>query len=334
MKIAILAVRDTGAVGYCLAHAINKVTPEHHAINLRAQRSYINYPSIVDMGDYTIAECRKMVYNADVIVFVSAIKPIIDGLHLTKRKLKGTKKIIYESGSIWRFNRKQFIEQADKHLGTYEIALSEPGLFMPYREDDPDVDASFLPPIRSFSEIQEQFGMCNQDHAAIEQFAVPKKRVVFAHAPTSEEKKGSTTFFRAITQAMQLLPNVTFLTIRQQPWVTCLRMIASADVLLDQDPPFQPVSYGGITIEASIFKLPVITKIDPRCIAWYQHELGMSTPFITWNSEEELLERVYRLATNEKLRHVFGDACYTFCKALHDEQAGVERFFKIVEAMD
>ena len=333
MKITILSVRDTGGAGYCLAHAINKVHPEHQCVNMRAQDSYINYPTLVEMGNYSVKLCRDMVHKADVIVFLGYMKPFFEGLRLSKQRLKDKKKLLMCMGSEWRFGRKQLIQEADKLLGKYQILLGGSGMFLEYPEGDPIPEGvKFLPPIRSFSEIGRRFGLCNQDEAALESFSVPKKKVVFCHAPTSDMKKGSETFYRVITRAMQILPDVSFLTIRNQPWYSCLNAIARSDVLFDQDPPF-PVGYGGITIEASIFRLPVVTKIDPRCVAWLKRETGLDPPFVKFDGEEDLLEKVCQLAVNPKLRRLLGDLTYRFCKQLHDEKPVVERFFKIVDEM-
>lgn len=335
MKILVLSVRDTGGAGYCLAHAINKITPENQAINLMAQDSYINYPAFVDMGNYTVKLCRDMVYGADAIVFLGYMKPFFEGLALSKRRLKDKKKLLMCMGSEWRFGRKQLMEQADELLGKYQILLGGSGMFLPYPEDQPPVpdDVKFLPPVRSFSEIGRRFKLCNQDEVALESFGVQKKKVVFCHAPTSDMKKGSETFYRVITRVHQILPQTSFLTIRQQPWFTCLKSIARSDVLFDQDPPF-PVGYGGITIEAAIFRLPVVTKIDPRCVAWLKRETGMASPFVTFDGEEDLQEKVLQLAVNAKLRRLLGDMTYKFCKKIHDEKPVVERFMKILDGMN
>ena len=82
MKISILAVRDTGGTGYTLAHAINKITPEHHAINTRSMNTFIAYPTIVDMADYSRSKICEMVYGSDVVVFLGALKPFFEFFNL------------------------------------------------------------------------------------------------------------------------------------------------------------------------------------------------------------------------------------------------------------
>jgi len=335
LKIAIISVRDTGGAAYCLAHAINKITPENQAINMMAQDSYINYPAFVDMGNYNVKLCRDMVYKADAIVFLGYMKPFYEGLRLSKRRLKDKKKLLMCQGSEWRFGRGQLMKEAHELLGKHQICLSSPGLFLPYPKDQPPVpdDVKFLPPIRSFSEIGRRFKLCNQDEVALRSFSVPKRKVVFCHAPTSDVTKGSETFYRVMTQVHQILPQTSFLTIRQRPWYSCLSMLARSDVVFDQDPPF-PAAYGGITIEAAIFRLPVVSKVDPDCAAWMKRETGLDMPLVSFDGEEELQEKVLQLAVNTKARRLVGNMTYRFCKAIHDERPVVERFFKIIDGMD
>lgn len=333
MRIIIVGVRDPGATGYCLAHAINKYT-DHQCVNLRAQHSYINYPTIADMANYDVGLCRKMIYNSDVIMFQSGIKPFFEGLQLDTQKLRDKKKLLMCMGTEWRYGRKYLVEEAEKFLGDYQILLGGAGMFLPSPKGEPCPDtAKYLPPVRSFSEIRRKFGLCNQDQNALKSFDVPKKKVVFCHAPTSEPKKGSVMFYRAITQVMRNEPNMAFSGIRMQPWATALSLISQADVLLDQNPPF-PVGYGAISVEASIFKLPIITKIDPRCIAWLKQHTGLDAPFITFSDEDDLMGKIQRLAVDTKLRRIFGNMTYKFCKQLHDEKPVVERFMRILEEMN
>src|SRR4030043_165667 len=102
MKIVIPSVRDTGGTGWNLAHAINNVYPkQHQAIDLTAQKSYINYPTIASMGDYAKRQCRDMIYKADAIVFLGSFRPLFEGLHLSPARLKDKKKLLLFMASEW-----------------------------------------------------------------------------------------------------------------------------------------------------------------------------------------------------------------------------------------
>lgn len=341
MKILILEIRDTGGTGYTLAHAINNQT-SHKAINLRAQKSFINYPAIADMGDYDASQCRSMIYNADLIVFEGVFKPLYDFFNLDPEKLKHTKKLFLCMGSEWRWGRKQLIEEADKLMGEYTVALGGAGMFLPTPEppegmkkpEDPDheVEAHYLPVVRSFDEIRAKFSHSKKDLVALRSFSVPKKRVVFTHAPTSEAKKGSKTFHQVVTQVHQAVDYTTYMAITKQPWATTLGLLAQSDVLFDQDPPF-PVGYGAISVEASIFGKPVVTQIDPRCRTWIKEKTGLTCPYISWDSYEDLYMKVLKLATDSKFRRRFGDLAYEYGRKLHDEKPVVDRFLKIVDKM-
>jgi hypothetical protein len=337
VKIVIASVRDTGGTGWNLAHAINRVAPEHHAIDMTGVTSYIKYPQILNIGNYNKTACRKILYQADVIVFLSTFNPLMKSFRLSKKKLRDKKKIFYYCGSEWRYSRKRIINEIDTTFkDNYTIAVATPGMMLPGEDDDATPCPSsvkFLPWTRSFTEIKQLYGLCNQDQNALKQFTIPFRRVVFLHAPTSEANKGSATFYRVMTQCMQMVPNLTFAHVRGQPWVSCLQSIARSDLVFDQDPPF-PEAYGVISVEASIFKLPVITRVAPDCIKYWQQNEGLNSPFVQWRNDADLLEKVYHLATNEKLRETFGEANYKFCKALHDEKPVVDRFLKIVEGIN
>jgi len=60
----------------------------------------------------------------------------------------------------------------------------------------------------------------------------------------------------------------------------------------------------------------------------------LHTPFIVWRDEDDLLDKVCRLAADQKLRRRLGDLNYQYCKRLHDERPVAERFLKILEEMN
>jgi hypothetical protein len=344
MKIVILAVRDTGGTGYTLAHAINKITPEHQAINIRGMNSYIAYPTIVDMADYDKTKIRDMIYGSDVTVFLGGISPFFDFFKLKRNRLKDTKKMLLCMGSEWRLGRDQLMKQADKLLGDYKIVLGGADMFLPLEFPHPETGAlikmpaadestvGYLPVVRSFDELQACYGISKPDAAALESFAVPRKRVVFTHAPTSETNKGSFMFYRAATRAQQSCPSMVFTTIRQQPWATTLSIIAKSDVLYDQAPPF-PTAYGALSVEAGIFRLPSFSQVAPECRAFIERHTGLKTPHIVFSDEEDLYKKTVLMATDEKLRREFGEMNYQYCRQLHDEKPVVQRFFDIVGKM-
>ena len=344
MKIIFLAVRDTGGTAYTLAHAINKVTPEHQAVNVVGMTTFIRYPMIVDMADYSRSKIRQMVYNSDVVVFLGAMQPFFDALKLRRPQLADKKKILLCMGSEWRLGRDQLVTQADRLLEDYKIVLGGADMFLPLDFTNPetgkpqhfdavDDDAvGYLPVVRSFDDIQERFGINTSDHAALESFGVPRKRVVFTHAPTSEANKGSHLFYRAVTRAQQSCPRLVFTTIRQQPWVTTLSIIAHSDVMLDQAPPF-PTAYGALSVEAGIFGLPSFSQVAPACRAFIERHTGLKTPHIVFTDEEDLYQKVALIARDAHLRQHYGKLNYDYCRQLHDEKPVVDRFFTIVEKM-
>jgi len=156
---------------------------------------------------------------------------------------------------------------------------------------------------------------------------------VFVHAPTSETNKGSRIFYRAATQAQQVVAQMVFTTVKQQPWVTTLGILAGSDVLFDQAPPF-PTAYGALSVEAAVFKLPSFSQVAPECRQFIRRETGLDTPFIVFTDEEDLLDKTVLMARDAGLRRRFGLLNYKYCHALHDEKPVVDRFLRIVEEMN
>ncbi len=338
MKIIIPSVRDTGGTGWNLAHAINNVSKgKHHAVDFTVQKSYINYPCIANMGDYNVKTCRDMIYKADVVVFLGDFWPFYQApLKLDPEKMKNKKTLLLFMGSEWRNGRAGILKHTEDLIkGPYKIAVGSPCMLLPAEDKDKTPTpkgVEWLPLTRAFDEIASAYSMPKRDRTALSQFTKRRDKVVFMHAPTSEERKGSQTFYYAVTRAQQMVPNLIFSTVRGQPWINCLKALASSDLLFDQDPPF-PETYGGISVEASCFKLPVVSRVNQYAIDFWKKETGLDSPIIQWSSDDDLLKKCYELATDHGLREQFGQETYTFMKALHDEKPVVDRFLKIVDAM-
>jgi glycosyltransferase involved in cell wall biosynthesis len=343
LKIAFLACRDTGGTAYTLAHAINHVT-NHQAVNVVTQQTFIQYPIMVDFADYNRTKIREMLLKSDVIVFLGAMDPFFESLALNKKMLKDQKKILLCMGSEWRLSRDQLQVQADKLLGEYKIVLGGADMFQPIEFMHPEThekksfgpvdekEIDYLPVVRSFDEIITKYGMSPRDQQAVDAFGVPRKRVVFMHAPTSEVNKGSHIFYRAMTRAQQYCGHTAFQTVHKQPWGTTLGILSKADVLFDQAPPF-PTAYGALSVEAGIFKVPSFSQVAPACRDFIKRQTGLDTPYIVFEDEEDLYRKVVLMANDSKLRQVFGLANFEYCRKLHDEKPVVDRFLKIVEEM-
>ena len=305
--------------------------------------TFVAYPTIVDMADYNRSRMREIVYKSDVVIFLGAMQPFYEAFRLQKQHMRDKKKILLCMGSEWRWGRDQLKEQADKLLGDYKIVLGGADMFLPLDFQTPDgkpkhfdavdtAEVGYLPVVRSFDEIIANYGVSIEDQKALESFDVPRRKVVFTHAPTSELNKGSHLFYKAATRAQQSCPNMVFTTVRQQTWISTLGVLSRSDVLFDQAPPF-PTAYGALSVEAGIFKLPSFSQVAPECRAFIKAQTGLDTPYITFSDEEMLYERVVALANDPELRRKYGELNYNYCRQLHDEKPVVDRFFKIVEAM-
>lgn len=323
MKILNLCFQDMAGAAYTLSHAVNKLT-RHNSINLISTQSFAEYPVFAQMQDYSPQACRKLTEKADVIIFHSAARAYYQGLALSQKALKDKKKFLYLHGSDARLYGKELIAQADEYMENYTVLVSTPDLLLGCPKA-----AKWLPVTRSFTEISKQVKLSRRDRRALRSFKQPKSKVNFAHAPSSEIKKGSKTFYTAMTRIMRELPDVSFTTIRNQPWLNCLRLLSEADVYLDQDPPFVG-SYGIASVEASIFYAASICKMQQPVIEIIKKETGLQSPFITFENIEKLVAELYLLAQDKSLRRNFGKLSHDFCMKIHDEKPVVERFMRLI----
>lgn len=323
-----LCFQDFAAAAYTLCHALNKWT-RHKAIVLRSSDNVFAFPGIAEMRDYDRDQVRKIVHKADVIIFHSAVAPVFEGLELDPKIIQQKRQILYCHGTELRTYGDDLFTQAEEILKDWQMVVSTPDLLL-YAPQNRGV--KWLPVIRSVKDIRRQFSRSSKDEKALQAFVKKKKKVILCHAPTSEEKKGSATFYRVITKVVKTLPGTEFLTVHNQSWDRCLMLLAGSDVYFDADPPFIS-SYGCLSIESAIFKHPVVTKITQPVIDLIKKETGLPSPFITFANETELLARTFKLAEDEDLRQRFGRLMFRYARAVHDEKPVLERFNKILEGM-
>ena len=72
----------------------------------------------------------NMVYDSDVVIFHSVVRPFYEGLELNPKKLKDTTKLLYFHGSDLRFTGKELLQQADQWMGDYTPLVSTPDLLL------------------------------------------------------------------------------------------------------------------------------------------------------------------------------------------------------------
>jgi hypothetical protein len=324
MKILNLSMHDTAGSAYCLSHAINKNFPEHHAINLRVHDNYMAYPVHLEAENYDAESCRRMVKQSDVLVFHSTVYPFTKGLNITREELAAKKTLVYFHGTELREYADKQVREAYDMLGNPQFIVSTLDLLKHAPEG-----SVWLPVCRSFDEITRMFGICNQDRKAIKTFTMSRKIVEFVHAPTNVTGKGTKLFYRAIETLRKNLPYVTLRLIVKQTWNRCLQLISKTDVMCDQ--ALQTAStYGLVSVEASIFHKPVLTRLPSKILAFLKDETGLNCPFVNFGSQEEMESQMRMLTTKKKKRERIGRECHRFCKAIHDDKPVAKRFMKII----
>jgi len=323
LRVLNLCIQDPAGAAYALSHALNKFG--HQSINIRANDNYIHYPTISALRMYEAEGVRRIAEKADVVVFHQAVQPFISAIGLDPKKIR--KKIVYFHGSECRNMGSQIVEQAEDLLGDFQVLVSTPDLLKLVD------DAVWMPVCRSFAEIQGKYSNSKRDEAALAAFAEPQSKVILTHAPTNIEIKGSNLFYRVITAVVKDAPWVEFQPIQNTPWDACLRMIASSDVMFDS---CILGIYGLVAVEAAIFRLPVVCRIDPFVADVMEKESGLRQPFIQWPDEDSLRTQTLMMCDPEhgpRIRAKLGNLAYRYCKKMHDDKPIAERFLRIVGEM-
>jgi len=319
MRVLNLCFSDNAGAAYTLSHALNKLG--HTSINLRAQNNYINYPTIASVSNYSREDCARLAEKSDTVVFHSAIMPFIQGLGLDMSILDTKKKVVYFHGSELRAGAPMLLKQADEYLGNYQTLVSTPDL-LEYVEH-----GTWMPCIRSFNELTQQFGKSKTDTEALKEYGVPFTKTLLGHSPTNPQVKGTQIFQKAITRLLDVYPNAEYVSITNQAWDSCIRTMSSLDLFFDQA---LLGSYGLAAVEASIFKIPVFCYISEKTASAMEELSGCENPFIQWKDEDELIERIYYLCEHPEEKVKFGSSAYRYCQLVHDEKPGAERFIKAV----
>jgi hypothetical protein len=335
VKVLNACFTDSGAAAYSLSHALNKV-PGISSINLRTSNSFVNYPTLAEVRYYGEENCKRMIEDSDIIVFQTSVRPFFSALHLDPEKIKKKKLMLYFQGSEARHLGAQIIEDAGKLMGHYQLLVSTPDLLPGCNEALEKVfpgegrKAIWLPVARDFQQLKAQFGMAPRDRKALKQWKGVARKTVICHAPTNLEIKGSAQFYPVITELVETLQEVEFLSIKDVPWDTCMRLLSTIDILYDQ---CVLGGYGMISVEASIWGTSIFCKLLPEVITVMQKESGVPQPFIQWETPDDLRTQSFMLAQEPKLRKKFGTLAWNYCWTMHDDLNVAERFLKIADQM-
>ncbi len=323
LKVLNLSTQDMAGAGYSLSHALNKLG-DVQSINLRTSNNYLNYPTMAEARFYGKEGCKKIVEDADVVVFHTAVRPFFDAFGLDREKMREKNKFVYFHGSELRNYGEQILKDAKDVLGDFQILVSTPDL-LGYV---PKENSHWLPVARDFQAIKTIYGENALDQAALKGWAELKRKTVLGHAPTNLQLKGSALFYEIITEVNETLEDVDFQGIRDLPWDSCLRLLRNVNILYDQN---VIGSYGMIAVEASIFEAAVFCKLKPDVSAFIEKEAGLKQPFIQWIDKDELRTQSFIIAQDKQLQQEFGKKTYEFCHRLHDDINVASRFMRILE---
>jgi len=340
LRIVQIGFHDTAGSMFFLSHAINKLT-KHKAVSIRFLNDYLRWPTMIEASAYNRSDIRKMLYKADVIHFHIRVKPFFITLRLDPEKIRAKKTLVYYHGSMLRLYGEKLQPQNLECLPNHIATVSTPDLleFL-----DEGVEGHWLPVVRPFDDILARYGRSSADLEAMRYFG-SKKIVVFGHATTSVQKKGSRAFFQALTNVVRGNPKARASMIINNPWDSAIRKTASFDVSLGTATMFKvqkkgedAVTYGcgyGLTaVEAGIFSIPIISLFTRSDEERYEKVAGEAPPLVTFMNEEDLTERMFYLAENQKERLRIGRALHTYMRKFHDEQAVVTRYLKLIEGIE
>jgi hypothetical protein len=319
VRIVHIGHRETAGSAYCLCHAINKLT-KHKAVNIRFIDSYMRYPTFLAGGSLSRETLRKILYKADVIHFHIHCAPFFTSLRLKPEKFKDKITLMYYHGTPLRTFKEKLTAEADEYLPGHLTTVSTPDLLQYVK------DGVWLPVCRSFAEIEQAYGKTSGDRKAINCFT-RKTAVVFGHATSNVEKHGSQLFFHALTNVIRGNMRVRSSIIINTPWDACIRKMTDFDVALGE----AKLGIMQLTqVEASIFRIPVVSLLTPESRALYKKLVGEPPPVVSWKNQRDLEEKLYLLAERADVRKLLGSQMYDYAKKLHDEEPVVNRYLSIL----
>jgi hypothetical protein len=144
------------------------------------------------------------------------------------------------------------------------------------------------------------------------------ERIRVAHAPTNRQIKGT----RYVVRAMRRIPSADFLLIQRQPWSTCLRVKASADIFVDQ----LLLGYGNNAIEAWAMGMPVLAGARFDILKRMSREYPL--PFYR-TTTDALEDHIRSFVDSAKLRDEYARRGRDHVERFHAPDAWVERTRRI-----
>lgn len=312
MNIVILCIWDFAGNMYSLCTAINKHT-KHKATMIHLRNAGYTYPVMLKNPRAHLSQIRKLVYDADAVVFKEfGTIPKAFGIELEKLNKKPV--VVLFGGEGFRKMRHRTVSlETYKHLPNLRWAVTTTTFLKEFP------DWVWIPRCVRFEEIREKYDY--------EKLTPP--------LITTSPSRGSNRTHRTLTQFRRIVSSLKAdgldfqsLEIFDVNNDNCLRQKAPASIFFDRIGTI----YGVNSQEAGAFESAIITG-TPQFALGKLEEFGFACPFINVTSIEEVVEACAELIKDEEYRKRKGLECSKYVERLHSGRESAKRLIMAFEEM-
>jgi len=280
-NVVLISKEDFAGSGYRMVESINLYSCNNvQYVRLIPQpMSFPKLPSVFYIcdGGYNINrpnldDLNKVIEKADILHFKGDYLPIKKYFPLINIP-KNIPKIITVGGMYFRRGKSIIADELDP-LSKY-VKLTQ------YR--------SALTADLNYPEYKGHFTQHPIDIDNMKYSWHKNNKIVIAHAPTNEIKKGTIIFLQAIKKLNN--KNIEIDIIKDTPYYECLKRISKASLFFDQC-LFE--AYGNASIEAMSMGIPLITRLTDKAISQSEGKLE-NTPIIRCDdTPESIIDAINR----------------------------------------
>lgn len=280
---------DTGAFGYRMATAFNKLRPDWEYRAVRGAPSYLQFPAHTEWDWPSIL---KYWNTADVV-------HVHDHLPKVGRRRP----------TVVTFHGTGFREDPAGHLRLAQAANAVPLVST--------LDLWLLAP------DDVEWAPQIDDVEQLASYRIPQEGPLrIGHAPTNRLLKSTDLFLAACDRLKADGLDVEVVLIEGKPWAECLPIKGTCDIFFDQT----AYGYGGNAIEAWAMGIPVICGAPEPTLTEYERRFGR-LPFVL--ADPSTIYEALCALLNPADRTLWGVTGRRHVETYHSQLAGVERLTDI-----
>jgi len=313
LDIVILTDYDAAGNMYNLASGVNRYT-DHNAFTVKLRvHPVAQYPSMMVATERNLGRIRRLVYDADAVVF-KEFWWLADKLGLKMRRLRGKPLVAIMGGGGFRFKKHRTPNL--KFFGKHGMKLATSSADFLEKKD-----MAWIPPCVRYEELREKYDYTKSEPPTV--YASPSKdtdiRLKLKRRFTSamRELRGEGLDFRAVcaSGADGMISNHENLTKK-----------AHASVFFDRIYDI----YGLNSQEAATFEIPVVTGSSEFTLKKLR-QFGFDCPFLIVRDFREAKNAVRSLLRDVDYRLQKGEECRVYAERLHSGKESAKRLIALLE---